>query len=78
MAPAAAEEGKEEQGMEEADTVAPTAPERQQDAASTAGEIKKKIDEAIHSLGSWCSRCSEMLQAGGRAHVTGDFERRVS
>ena len=76
MAPASSEE--EEQGNEEADSmVAPAAPERQEAAASTVDERNKKlIEEALSWLGSWRTRCSEMLEAARRGRVTGDLELR--
>ena len=61
------------QGMREA------APEQQEVAASTPDERRKKklIEEALSSLGSCRTRCSEMLEAARRGRVvTGDRELR--
>ncbi|PUZ45484.1 hypothetical protein GQ55_8G227500 [Panicum hallii var. hallii] len=69
---------KEEQGMGEADTVAPAAPERQHDVDSTVDERRKKklIEEAIGSLGSGLARCSEMMEAARPGRGTGDLKLR--
>ncbi|PUZ45418.1 hypothetical protein GQ55_8G221800 [Panicum hallii var. hallii] len=70
---------KEEQGMGEADTVAPAAPERQHDVDSTVDERRKKkklIEEAIGSLRSGRARCSEMMEAARPGRGTDDLELR--
>ena len=68
---------EEVQLKEEADTVAPAALERQEDVDSTVDDGKKKlIEEASMLLGSWRTRCSEMLEAARRGRVTGDLELR--
>ncbi|PUZ45456.1 hypothetical protein GQ55_8G224900 [Panicum hallii var. hallii] len=75
MAPASSEEEEEQQGKEEADTVAPAAPERQHDVDSTVDERGKKklIEEAIGSLGAGRARCSEMMEAARPGRGTGDL-----
>ncbi|KAF8673264.1 hypothetical protein HU200_048818 [Digitaria exilis] len=52
--------------------------ELQQDVdTSVVDERKKKIGEALSSLGSCSARCSMMLQAARRGHVTAGLELRV-